>query len=526
MDPTTEQLYDEIAYTSLPIYQSLPDYCAVIAMLHGLTPPPVEHCRVLELGCNRGDNLLPMALTMPGGTFTGIDLSGRAIRDASATAATLGLTNIEFHRMDVMEMPDQFGTFDYILVTGLHPAVTPDVQERIFQVCRNCLAPEGIGFVTHAVYPASNAVSAIREIMRFHVRHIEDTGRRIQEARSVADFLARSLPERDDPFGHYFRRMLESAGERDSGHLLHEYLADIHTPTYFHEFAGQLSRHSLRFLCDTDFDKRVTHGISEQTMQELHRMCSDPAEREQYLDYLCNRSIRTSLFGHAGGPAPGEVDAGRLAGFLISSPAKPMTQPGADVMAEDTVRFAAGNNYVDVAIPLIKAVLSQLSSDWPCARAFEEVLEAAHERLVQSGMAPTGSAPTSHDRRSVQDYLLRCFAFDLVQLHTCAPRVAQQASGKPVASPLARLQARNNERLTTLYHRPVDLNEPYRRVLVRLDGNHDRETLLELVETMDREGIVGTPVDDNADAATRRAELNKKLDIILYRLAQQPLLTG
>ena len=34
---------------------------ATIAILFGLAPPPVPHCRVLEIGCASGGNLLPMA---------------------------------------------------------------------------------------------------------------------------------------------------------------------------------------------------------------------------------------------------------------------------------------------------------------------------------------------------------------------------------------------------------------------------------------------------------------------------------
>lgn len=526
MDSNTEQLYDEVAYTSIPIHQSHPDYCAVIATLHGLTPPPVDRCRVLELGCNRGDNLIPMALTTPGSSFTGIDLSGRAIRDAAERAAALGLSNVEFHQADVTEMPDDFGTFDYILVTGLHPAVPRDVQERIFHVCRACLAPGGIGFVTHAVYPGCNAITAIREIMRYHVRRTDDTSRRIQEARTVVDFLARAQPGGEDPFGQYFKRMLEAAGERDDGHLLHEYLADVHTPTYFHEFALQLSANGLRFLCDIEFDKQVTYGIAEDTLRELHRICDDPVGREQYLDYLCNRSIRTSLFARPGGEPPQAVDASRLASLLISSPAKPVARDGADVMDPGSVRFASGNNYVDVDIPFIKAALDQLASDWPRPRPVEETLAAAHARQVQSGMAAPGSAPAPGDSLAAREYLLKCFAFDLVQFHTCTPQVSSEPSDRPVASPLARLQARDGGRLTTLYHRPVELGEPYRRVLACLDGTRDRDALLKVVADMDAEGIVGQPVAADTDAATRRTELGKKLDIILSRLAQQPLLTG
>jgi len=43
--------------------------------LHGLQPPDPKDCRVLELGCGRGGNLLPMGESLPASRFVGIDLS-------------------------------------------------------------------------------------------------------------------------------------------------------------------------------------------------------------------------------------------------------------------------------------------------------------------------------------------------------------------------------------------------------------------------------------------------------------------
>lgn len=71
--------YDEVPYESYPFAQTHPDRLATVATLLGLRPAPVEQCRVLELGCAGGGNLIPMALTLPESTFVGIDLSARQI---------------------------------------------------------------------------------------------------------------------------------------------------------------------------------------------------------------------------------------------------------------------------------------------------------------------------------------------------------------------------------------------------------------------------------------------------------------
>ena len=91
-----QQAYDQIPYTSMCNPRTHPDVLAVSAMLAGLNPPPIARCRVLEIGCASGGNLLPMAQTIPQGTFVGIDLSPRQIDSARAVATAAGLKNIRF----------------------------------------------------------------------------------------------------------------------------------------------------------------------------------------------------------------------------------------------------------------------------------------------------------------------------------------------------------------------------------------------------------------------------------------------
>src|SRR5947207_11190578 len=73
--------YDAIPYEGRAQPSTHPDTLATVALLYGLTAPPVERCRVLELGCADGGNLVPMAVTLPDAEFVGLDLSPRQIAD-------------------------------------------------------------------------------------------------------------------------------------------------------------------------------------------------------------------------------------------------------------------------------------------------------------------------------------------------------------------------------------------------------------------------------------------------------------
>ncbi len=91
--------YDRFAYRTQPMPQTHPDRLATIALLHGMAPRPIDRCRVLELGCGDGSNLIPMAYGLPGSEFVGVDLAAdrggrrsqrRSRRSASGTSCCTG----------------------------------------------------------------------------------------------------------------------------------------------------------------------------------------------------------------------------------------------------------------------------------------------------------------------------------------------------------------------------------------------------------------------------------------------------
>jgi tRNA G46 methylase TrmB len=107
-----ERKYDAVAYAAQSNALSHPGHLATVATLFGLAPPAVATCRVLEVGCSDGANLLPMAAALPHAQFVGCDLSGTAIADARAAAQELGLSNVTLLQQDLSTLTDDPGTFD------------------------------------------------------------------------------------------------------------------------------------------------------------------------------------------------------------------------------------------------------------------------------------------------------------------------------------------------------------------------------------------------------------------------------
>ena len=67
---------------------------------------------MLELGSSCGGNIIPQALYYPETTFIGIDLSGVQIEHGKALIESMGLTNITLLEKNIMDINDDFGTFD------------------------------------------------------------------------------------------------------------------------------------------------------------------------------------------------------------------------------------------------------------------------------------------------------------------------------------------------------------------------------------------------------------------------------
>src|SRR5919108_6446386 len=86
--------YEQLSYTGFVYPQAHPDRLAVIGSLFGMKPASPEHCRVLELGCGDGANLIPTAYELPKSQFFGLDLSPTAVQRGHELITEIGLTNV------------------------------------------------------------------------------------------------------------------------------------------------------------------------------------------------------------------------------------------------------------------------------------------------------------------------------------------------------------------------------------------------------------------------------------------------
>jgi tRNA G46 methylase TrmB len=113
--------YEEVLYPGVIFPQTHPDRLSTIGTLRGMRPVSINYCRILELACSIGNNLIAMAAHLSGSELVGVGLAKNAITAGQAVIAELGLENIRLHHLDVCDLSRTgFGQFDYIIAHGLY----------------------------------------------------------------------------------------------------------------------------------------------------------------------------------------------------------------------------------------------------------------------------------------------------------------------------------------------------------------------------------------------------------------------
>ena len=356
--------YDEVPYMAASFSNTHPEVLAVTTLLRGLDPPPLANARVLELGCARGANLVPMAWSMPGAEFVGVDLSRRQIEEARELASGAGATNVVFHAMDLRDLDESFGPFDYIVGHGLYSWVPPDVQDAILEVCSKRLSPDGIVYLSYNVFPGWHVSVMFREMMLYRIRNIPDPAERLREVRGFMRFLADSTKSDGGLWSILLDEQASYVEQAKDWYLLHDDLEAENNPVYFSEMIERVARHGLQYVTEERWGT-PDEILSPEVWEVLDRFATTRIEREQYLDFLRNARFRRSLFCHAGlplatGPVPDRLERCRFRALV-----RPV-DPAADPFAPGEERFAAaGTRSLTTATSRLRALLHALYDVWP-----------------------------------------------------------------------------------------------------------------------------------------------------------------
>lgn len=496
MIPSQSSTYDQLPYTRYAFPQTHPDRLASIGMIYGLTPPDVRSCRVLEIGCGRGGNLIPMAEQLPGSQFVGVDLSRVQIDEAKAWALDLGFSNVDLRHMDVLDIAASLGKFDYIVCHGVFSWVPPQAQQAILRICRENLVPNGIATISYNTKPGWNYRGSLRDVMLFRASQFEHPAEKLAEAKKLLELLAKEL-KGEQLHEKLLLQEMEALKGKDDSYIYHEYLEECNSPFYFHEFTNQLSPFGLQYLGEADlslpFGKANVHSLTEA----FESLSASYLQLEQYSDFVTGRMFRQSLICHQEQVLSRNYDPNILQRFRLESLLEPCVideTPGCGTQNQLDRASDCGTPFrykhtgkvvqLDFDNPLVESAFHLLSEVGNGGCSFNGLFSEAVKRCASTSRLSGSELQKIQSWEAVQSLqvaLIRAALSGGLWLHTIPASHILSVSAKPRASKIARSQAAAGERVTTLQHRSVELNALDRRLLCYLDGSNSIPQLVDLV---------------------------------------------
>jgi len=514
--------YDQIPYTSVAFPQTHPDRLATIARIFALTPPDVASCRVLELGCAGGGNLIPMALNLPGSEFVGIDLSRRQVEDAQSAIGELGLRNIRIEQASILDVGDDWGSFDYIICHGVFSWVDAEVQEKILAIASRNLAATGVAYVSYNTYPGWHVRDMVRHMMRYHAGQFSEPREQVEQARALLTFLATASRD-TGPYNQLLVGEAERLGRSPDSYLFHEHLERSNSPIYFHQFIERAARAGLQFLSEAVVSEMLTSHFPAPVAATLERISPDLLHLEQYMDFVRNRQFRQTLLCHdACRPVrtlnPDVLDGLMLSSAVVTDTAPPDLTPGVPVV------FTNGPRRAEIASAATKAALTILMERWPCAI---DVADLCDEALDRAPLFPSAASRVDL-RRSMMEDLFGGVMYGLIEAHTQPPGCTNRASDTPCAHPMAAFQARGGNLVVNAHHTMFELDALAVEILKLADGRRTRAEMLDVLVEWFKAGRMeleddGRPITDLHEA---RAMLANRLDAGIASLTRSALLEG
>ena len=267
-----------------------------LARLLGLGPSRGEDIRVLDLGCASARHIRHQAALYPEVQFTGVDFSAAELAAGREAVQAAGLRNVELVEADLLEAEVDAGAYDLVLCHGTYSWVPDTVKNRIFELCHSALKPSGVAAIVYLTYPGWKQKEAIRELLNMRVARIEDPDQQVRESALLLRLLKASYSANpDDPHSASLLALVESMQGSASNVFLHDELGRDHDPCYFLQFVEWADECGLQYISETDLGSMTAVALPEEAGPVLGELSPSFLETQQIIDFVVNRSGRSSL---------------------------------------------------------------------------------------------------------------------------------------------------------------------------------------------------------------------------------------
>ena len=513
MEPTKNS-YDKIPYPAYSYPESHPDHLAMIASLYGVSSTPIGSCRVLELGCAEGGNLIPLACELAHSEFVGIDLSPRQVALAQEKIKALGLRNISVQCLSILDINKDLGSFDYIIAHGVYSWVNAEVQQKLLHLCHDLLAPNGIVYISYNTYPGWHMRGMLRDMMRYYTQDIKEDSTIVQQAKAFIGFLAESVPYDNDPYALLLKNESEKMNTWEENYFRHDSLEDINDPVYFNQFITRTRACGLHYLADADHHLTLSKNFLPNVQNFLEKYEDDIVKKEQYIDFFRNRMFRKSLLCKEEVNANNKVPLERLPKFYYAAPIQTPTLSSIEFSPNNEAFYTLSGRLFLCTWPWQKALYTVLSQQWPLPLD-EETLFAKMQPLLDASNVTV-------NLQMVKEELYKSFEAGIVllKMHPIE-NMTLSVDDYPQTSALIRYDAHHNQTwVTNLRHEVIHIDEVSSCLLKHLDGKNSAADLADIL----LDYLKAANNKSQQEFTVTKALLDEKIPSVLSQFARCGLL--
>lgn len=292
--------YDNFLYISKAFPNTNINILSAKARIYGLDSAPIDGARVLELGSSCGGNIIPQALYYPEATFTGIDLSSVQVQHGNELIQSMGLTNVTLMEKNIMDIDDDFGTFDYIIVHGIWSWVPDMVKDKILSICNRNLSDRGIAYVSYNTYPGWKRLEQLRDIMLYSEKHAhyDSLKDRTAYTKNVLKLIAETMKmdERARTQSNYKINNINRVVQSNDYYVGHEYLETINDPVYISQFVARAEQQGCTYIGDESLQRSFITWLDDAVVENINVLSQgNHVDKEQYYDYVYDTQFRMAL---------------------------------------------------------------------------------------------------------------------------------------------------------------------------------------------------------------------------------------
>jgi len=382
--------YNVIPYESLPISYTYVPFLAALGRLYGLETPDPVACRVLELGCAEGSNIVPMAYYFPKSKFVGIDLSAVQIASGQAHIDALELDNITLHVDDLAQMrASDYGQFDYIIVHGVFSWVPPEVQQRILQLGKTLLSQQGMMYISYNTYPGWHQHMVLRDAFKLYCEDALEPEQKKQKMRAAIDYLKGFFTTTNNDFSAYYVKRLDDLKSHTSSYIYHEYLEDYNAPLYLTEFIKRIEADEMQYVSDAYLPIDEPMLLGKARFAYLKDI-KPRIKQLQAMDFMINQRFRRSLICHQQTVlqerfSPKDMMKVAYRSNLI---AKHIATRSPSLRHHRKAKYYLQENpqlLITVSHPVTKAAIQVLADNFPSSLHYADLLQQACQHVVRAG---------------------------------------------------------------------------------------------------------------------------------------------